>query len=242
MTLAFFRRRPKPARDARPSSSLVPPREDDGGPFFTRIRRALRSELVSLHPRLWLADLPARLLPPLAFPRLRTSLYRLAGISVGPHTLLAGRLELIGPGPIRGRLTIGRDCWLNAPFFADLTSSITIGDRVTIGHHVVLITASHTFGPAARRAGPTKSAPIVIGDGVWIAAGVTILPGVSIGAGSIIGAGSVVTRDIPERTLAFGTPARPVRQLNEDEDAEAFDLFEWADEEPELSPAPATSH
>jgi acetyltransferase-like isoleucine patch superfamily enzyme len=107
---------------------------------------------------------------------------------------------------------------------------------------VVLITASHTFGPAAKRAGPTKSAPIVIGDGVWIAAGVTILPGVSIGAGSIIGAGSVVTRDIPERTLAFGTPARPVRQLNEDEDAEAFDLFEWADEEPELSPAPATSH
>jgi maltose O-acetyltransferase len=225
-----------------PSSPLVPPREDGVGPFVTRARRALRSEFAPLHPRLWLADLPARLLPQLAFSRLRTSLYRLAGISIGPHTLLAGRLELIGPGPITGHLTIGRDCWLNAPFFADLTRSITIGDRVTIGHHVVLVTASHMFGPATRRAGPVKSAPIVIGDGVWIAAGVTILPGVTIGAGSIIGAGSVVTRDIPERTLAFGTPARPVRPLSGDEDAEAFDLFEWADEEPGLSPAPPASH
>jgi hypothetical protein len=33
-----------------------------------------------------------------------------------------------------------------------------------------------------------------------------------------------------------------VRQLNEDEDADALDLFEWADEEPEFSPAPANSH
>ncbi len=221
-----------------PSRSFVPPRVDGGGPFVRRARRALRSELASLHPRLWIADLPARLLPQLAFPRLRTSLYRLAGISIGPHSLLAGRLELIGPGPITGQLTIGRDCWLNAPFFADLTRTITIGDRVTIGHHVVLVTASHVFGSSARRAGPVRSAPIVIGDGVWIAARVTILPGVTIGAGSIIGAGSVVTRDIPERTLAFGTPARPVRQLSRDEDAEAFDLFEW-DEEPRLYAPPA---
>jgi maltose O-acetyltransferase len=222
-------------------SSLVHPREDRFGAFLSRARRALRSELASLHPRLWLADLPARLLPQLAFPRLRTSLYRLAGVSIGPRTLIAGRPELIGPGPVTGQLTVGRDCWLNAPLFADLTDRITIGDGVTIGHHVVLVTASHMFGPPTRRAGPSRSAPIVIGDGVWIAAGVMILPGVTIGAGSIIGAGSVVTRDIPERVLAFGTPAEPVRELSADEDASDFDLFEWEDEGPGSSPSPPTS-
>jgi len=197
------------------------------------VQRALRSEFDALHPRLWLATLPVNLLPPLAFPRIRTSLYRLAGISIGPHTLLAGRLELVGPGRrIEERLKIGRDCWLNAPLFADLTNSITIGDRVTIGHHAVLVTASHALGPASKRAGQVWSAPIVIGDGVWIAAGVMILPGVTIGAGAIVGARSVVTRDIPARTLAFGSPARPVRELDVTEEVDEFTLFEWEDAPP----------
>lgn len=70
------------------------------------------------------------------------------------------------------------------------------------------MTANHEKGPFSQRAGPVDSAPIVIGDGSWIAAGVMILHGVTIGPGSIIGAGSVVTRDVPARTLALGTPAR----------------------------------
>lgn len=79
------------------------------------------------------------------------------------------------------------------------------------------MTANHEKGPFSQRAGPVDSAPIVIGDGSWIAAGVMILHGVTIGPGSIIGAGSVVTRDVPARTLALGTPARAVRRLSHDE-------------------------
>ena len=185
--------------------------------FVERLRRALRTEFGSLHPRLVLVDLVVRLLPQLAFPNLRTALYRLAGISIGARSLLSGRLQLIGPGAIEHRLKIGEHCWLNAPLFADLTDDITIGDRVNIGHHVVLVTANHEVGPFSQRAGPVDSAPIVIGDGTWIAAGVTILPGVTIGAGSIIGAGSLVTCDVPPRTLALGRPARAVRRLGGDE-------------------------
>ncbi|MGZ6134757.1 MAG: hypothetical protein ACXWK9_09880, partial [Myxococcaceae bacterium] len=80
-----------------------------------RLRRALRTELGSLHPRLLLVELPVRLLPQLAFPYLRTALYRLAGISIGARSLLAGRLELIGPGAIERRIKIGEQCWFNAP-------------------------------------------------------------------------------------------------------------------------------
>jgi acetyltransferase-like isoleucine patch superfamily enzyme len=43
----------------------------------------------------------------------------------------------------------------------------------------------------------------------------------------------VVTRDIPERTLAFGSPARPVRELDATEEVDEFTLFEWED-----APAP----
>ncbi|HET7788580.1 MAG TPA: DapH/DapD/GlmU-related protein [Myxococcales bacterium] len=183
----------------------------------TRIARVLRTEIGSLHPRLSLAQLAVRALPQLAFPYLRTALYRLAGISIGRRSLVAGRLDLIGTGRIERRLRIGEDCWINAPFFADLTDQITLGDHVTIGHHVVLVTADHEEGPSAHRAGAVDPAPIVIGNGCWIASRVTILPGVTIGDGSIVGAGSLVTRDVPPDTLAVGVPARPLRKLGAQE-------------------------
>ena len=42
---------------------------------------------------------------------------------------------------------------------------------------------------------------------------VIVCPGVSIGADTVVGAGAVVTRDLPARVLAVGTPARVVRSL-----------------------------
>lgn len=55
--------------------------------------------------------------------------------------------------------------------------------------------------------------PIVIGDNVWLGGGVIVCPGVTIGADTVVGAGSVVTRDLPARVLAVGSPARVVRGL-----------------------------
>jgi acetyltransferase-like isoleucine patch superfamily enzyme len=60
---------------------------------------------------------------------------------------------------------------------------------------------------------PTPSAPIMIGDRVWIGSCVIILPGVSIGNHAAVGAGSVVIKSIPPNCLAVGNPARVVREL-----------------------------
>ncbi len=49
---------------------------------------------------------------------------------------------------------------------------------------------------------------------------ITILPGVTIGEGSIIGANSLVTDDIPPFSIAFGSPAKVIRQLTESEKEE----------------------
>jgi len=56
-----------------------------------------------------------------------------------------------------------------------------------------------------------------IGRGALIGIGAIVLNGAEIGEESIIGAGSVVTpmSVIPARTLALGTPAKPVRPLDE---------------------------
>ena len=57
------------------------------------------------------------------------------------------------------------------------------------------------------------TAPIEIGDDVWIGARCQILKGVHIGARSIIAAGSVVTKDVPADCIAGGNPAKVIRYL-----------------------------
>ena len=52
-----------------------------------------------------------------------------------------------------------------------------------------------------------------IGADSWIGGGVSIMGGVKIGKGCTIGACSVVTRDIPDFSVAVGSPAKVVRTL-----------------------------
>ena len=55
------------------------------------------------------------------------------------------------------------------------------------------------------------TAPIVIGDHVWIGMNVIVLKGVTIGEGSIVAAGSVVNKDVPPHCLVAGVPAKVVK-------------------------------
>ena len=58
----------------------------------------------------------------------------------------------------------------------------------------------------------TQTAPVIIGNNVWIGGGAIILPGVTIGNNVVIGAGSVVTKNIPDNVIAAGSPCRVIRR------------------------------
>ncbi len=107
----------------------------------------------------------------------------------------------------------------NAVFVDD--TDIFIGDRVMMGPNVTIATASHPVDPGPRRENAQYNLPVRIGDNVWLGAGVIVCPGVTIGADTVVGAGSVVTRDLPERVLAVGSPARVVRAVSA-EDSQRF--------------------
>jgi acetyltransferase-like isoleucine patch superfamily enzyme len=57
-----------------------------------------------------------------------------------------------------------------------------------------------------------KTMPIKIGNHVWIGLNAVILKGVTVGDGAIIAAGAVVTRDVPERCLVGGVPAKIIKE------------------------------
>ena len=58
-----------------------------------------------------------------------------------------------------------------------------------------------------------RVAPIVIGNNVVIGLNSIIVPGVTIGSNVAVGANSVVAHDLPDNTVAVGSPARVVREL-----------------------------
>lgn len=57
----------------------------------------------------------------------------------------------------------------------------------------------------------TQTAPVKIGNNVWIGGGAIIMQGVTIGDNVVIGAGSIVTKNIPSNKIAFGNPCKVVR-------------------------------
>ncbi|MEM2129218.1 MAG: acyltransferase [Candidatus Bathyarchaeia archaeon] len=107
-------------------------------------------------------------------------------------------------------IRIGKPQVFGSHIFLDVYfPNITIGDDVVMaGFDIVL---SHSNVLQGYKANEGGISPVVIKKGARISVNVTILPGVTIGEGAVVGAGSVVTRDIPDRCLAVGIPARVVK-------------------------------
>jgi acetyltransferase-like isoleucine patch superfamily enzyme len=58
-----------------------------------------------------------------------------------------------------------------------------------------------------------KTAPVKIGDNVWIGMNAVILKGVTIGDNSVVAAGAVVTKSIPPNMIVAGNPAATVKKF-----------------------------
>jgi acetyltransferase-like isoleucine patch superfamily enzyme len=108
-------------------------------------------------------------------------------------------------------LKIGKNVFFNSGCKMQDQGGITIGDGTLVGHNVVIASLNHNMDPE-KRANITPD-PVVIGNNVWIGSNATICPGVTIGDGAIIGAGAVVVKDVPERTVVGGVPARFIKTI-----------------------------
>ncbi|WP_339034808.1 acyltransferase [Bradyrhizobium symbiodeficiens] len=89
---------------------------------------------------------------------------------------------------------------------------VTIGEDCFIGHGVMFINDEFSSGGPAR-GDRSLWKQTSIGNNVSIGSNATILP-VKICDGAVIGAGAVVTRDITERGIYAGNPARKIRNIS----------------------------
>jgi len=112
-----------------------------------------------------------------------------------------------------GRCGIGKHSLIG--LYSYVNGEVTIGERVLIGPHCSITSNNHKFNPETKSfQGRNEGAPIIIGDGCWLASGVMVTAGVTIGRGNLICSNAVVTKDTPDYAIIAGTPSKIVGKIN----------------------------
>jgi acetyltransferase EpsM len=91
---------------------------------------------------------------------------------------------------------------------ASIGQDVIINTCASVDHECEVEDGCHVC-PGARLAGAVR-----LREGSTVGIGAAVIERLEIGRHTMIGAGSVVVRDVPERVVAFGTPARVVRSID----------------------------
>ncbi|WP_176555791.1 2,3,4,5-tetrahydropyridine-2,6-dicarboxylate N-acetyltransferase [Virgibacillus ndiopensis] len=86
-----------------------------------------------------------------------------------------------------------------------------LGGRATVGKNCHIGAGTVLAGVIE----PPSAKPVVIEDDVVIGANVVVLEGVTVGKGAIVAAGAIVTKDVAPNTLVAGTPAKVLKEIDE---------------------------
>jgi acetyltransferase-like isoleucine patch superfamily enzyme len=135
-------------------------------------------------------------------------------LEVGANTLLEPGVWITAPGSARVR--IGQGTFLNLGVMVAAAELVEIGDHCMFANGCFITDAGHRFDDPDRPVpwqGFTSKGPTRVADNVWCGAHVVITSGVTIGERCVIGANSVVTSDIPPFSVALGSPARVLREI-----------------------------
>jgi acetyltransferase-like isoleucine patch superfamily enzyme len=171
---------------------------------------------------------------------LRALFWRAQGMKIGHGTSFSS-LHVTWPHQV----ALGRDCRMEHDIYFHFDGickpgpSILIGDhafvgsgvefniveRIEVGRHAMIASGcrfiDHNHGIASGMpmgSQPAISAPIRIGNDVWIGANAVILMGAEIGDGAIVGAGAVVTHSVLPGAIVGGVPAKLLRFRMKDDD------------------------
>jgi len=129
--------------------------------------------------------------------------YRWRGVRLGAMADIAGA-TLQGGGAL---LSVGNGSFVGRAQI-QLLAEVVIGDKATINDGVRILTGSHDVDSPSFASSQGR---VTIGSSAWICTNALILPGISVGKAAVVAAGAVVTRDVPDRAVVAGNPAKIVK-------------------------------
>lgn len=135
-----------------------------------------------------------------------------------------GRIEVEAGAQVRDRcelkstgdLRLGARCVLSRTATLHCHERIHIGERCAIAERTTIIDSDHGFDGSDTFVleQPVRSAPISIGQNVFVGTNVVILRGTTVGDRAVIAAGAVLNGgDHPAAHIVAGVPARTLRPL-----------------------------
>ncbi len=192
--------------------------------FFKKLDLLLKVKwtLLHKHPRLFVYKKAASYVHPTAEVRIKHSFFM--NKSYGRQSKAKEGLFSLGKGAVfesndmlvydgstivahdHAKLHLGSG-YINSKSEIRSFNSITIGEDVAIAKEVII-----RDGDLHKISNSVGTAPIVIGNHVWIGTRAMILKGVTIGDGAVVAAGAVVTKDVPPNCVVAGVPARVVKE------------------------------
>jgi UDP-2-acetamido-3-amino-2,3-dideoxy-glucuronate N-acetyltransferase len=146
-----------------------------------------------------------------------------AGAAVGPGTVIGDQVYVRERSAIGRESVVGRGCSIENDVVVGARVKIQTGAYITAFTEIednvfvapMVVTANDQTagrrGPGVPLRGPRFR------RGCRVGAGAVVLPGIEIGEEAFVGAGAVVTRDVAPRSLVIGSPARHVREVDEQE-------------------------
>ena len=152
------------------------------------------------------------------------------GAIVFAGTRIGARAIVGDQACVRERVTIGDDVVVGRGSLVENDTTIGAMTKIqamayitaysTLEEHVfiapcVQTTNDNWMGRTEKRFGNVKGP--TIRRGARVGGGVVLLPGIEIGEEAFVGAGAVVTKDVPPRTVVVGNPARPLREVPDEE-------------------------
>lgn len=163
-------------------------------------------------------------------------------IEIGERTIVDDGALLDAKGANNQGIRIGENCYIgrgsilsckegditlenyaNISTWCNISSNskIVIGEKTLLGPYVAIFATSHNFDDLSENILDYgwSSKGVIIGENCWLGARVTALDGVTIGSGTVVGAGSVVISDLPEKVVAVGSPAKPIKKRKQQEES-----------------------
>jgi len=135
----------------------------------------------------------------------RRLLFKAAGVKIGKKSTIHIGCRFYYPQNI----AIGEGTVIGDHATLDGRAPLKIGNHVDIASQVMIYNSEHDVHAPDMR---SIEEPVEIGDYVFVGPRAIILPGVKIGTGAVVAAGAVVTKNVPERAIVGGVPAKEIGQ------------------------------
>ncbi|MEL6273844.1 MAG: acyltransferase [Bacteroidota bacterium] len=156
--------------------------------------------------------------------RFQSSTLSMIGKRVGVHIFKEGKIACAGRIILddhvmlyaKGQLNIGKKLGVNRYSRIVAHEEVNIGDNVTIGQMVSILDHDHDFFMENQQLQLSgyRTAPVNIGNNIWIGDKCTILRGVTIGDNVVIGANTLVHKNVPPNVVIGGNPFRILKELD----------------------------